>query len=240
MARIRTIKPGFFKNEDLAELPFPARLLFIGLWTQSDKEGRLEDRPKRLKVELFPYDSLDVNNLLERLQSAGFISRYEVGDLKVIQIKKFKDHQRITGSEADSESLLPEEKETTWKQQGNNLDDRKGMEGNKERKGKEDTEPEIVFPFNSEKFLNTWEIWKSYRKEIKKPIKTKISEQASLKKLSEDSGENELTAIRIIETSIANGWQGLFKIKEDGKQQTTNDKKTKWANHFAKRTGAGN
>lgn len=156
MPRIRTIKPDFFKNEILAELPFTCRLLFIGLWTQADKEGRMEDRPKRLKAELFPYDNLNIDDLLSRLQSAGFIIRYEVSELKVIQIINFTKHQRITGSEADSDSLLPglpegNTEETLRKHFGNTQDDRKGKEGKgKERKGKEFIAPaceEVEFYF---------------------------------------------------------------------------------------------
>ena len=44
MARARLLKPGFFTNEDLCELPAFGRLLFAGLWTIADREGRLEDR----------------------------------------------------------------------------------------------------------------------------------------------------------------------------------------------------
>ena len=54
MARARNIKPGFFRNSDLVELPMDARLLFIGLWTLADRMGRLEDRPKQIKMEIFP------------------------------------------------------------------------------------------------------------------------------------------------------------------------------------------
>src|SRR5262245_30051913 len=61
LARIRSIKPGFFRNEDLAAFPFQHRLLFAGLWLLADREGRLEDRPKRIHADLFPYDpALDV------------------------------------------------------------------------------------------------------------------------------------------------------------------------------------
>ncbi|WP_461949107.1 hypothetical protein ACOKPE_14565 [Acinetobacter baumannii] len=49
MARSRNIKPSFFMNEDIIELPYEARLLFIGLWTLADREGRLENRPKKIK-----------------------------------------------------------------------------------------------------------------------------------------------------------------------------------------------
>ena len=62
--RARNLKPGFFKNEDLAELPFEGRLLFAGLWCLADREGRLEDRPKRIKAEIFAFDSVDVDKLL--------------------------------------------------------------------------------------------------------------------------------------------------------------------------------
>lgn len=135
MPRIRTVKPGLFKNEELAELPMSARLLFVGLFCLADKEGRMEDRPKRIRAELFPYDNIDVNDQLSRLQSAGFIRRYEVGEMKVIQVVNFTRHQRITGSEALTESIYPEQGntlETTWKQLGRQ--EGKGKEG----KGKEE------------------------------------------------------------------------------------------------------
>jgi|SRR5882757_595583 len=128
MARIRSIKPSFFLNEDLADLSAIVRLLFIGLWTQADKEGRLLDRPKRLKAEIFPYSNVNLDVELSRLQSAGFIERYEVGELKVIQIKNFTVHQRITGSEAQSESVLPAPPKAAQKseQTGGNTSDHFG------------------------------------------------------------------------------------------------------------------
>ena len=91
--RARNIKPGFFKNEELAELPYEGRLLFIGLWCLADREGRLEDRPKRIKGELFSFDSVDVDKLLNQLASLNLIIRYEVGGLKYIEIPKFSTHQ---------------------------------------------------------------------------------------------------------------------------------------------------
>lgn len=70
--RIRSIKPSFFLDEDLAALPFEARLLFAGLWCLADKAGRLEDRPKRIHAMLFPYEpKVDVNGLLDRLAAAA-------------------------------------------------------------------------------------------------------------------------------------------------------------------------
>ncbi len=93
MSRARNIKPGFFKNELLVELPFEVRLLFIGLWTMADREGRLEDRPTRIRMELFPADSVDVNAGLQGLHDKGFILRYEAQGAQYIQILAWKKHQ---------------------------------------------------------------------------------------------------------------------------------------------------
>lgn len=49
MARIRTIKPSFFRSEDVAALPLRARLLWIGLWTQCDDQGRTKDNKQLIK-----------------------------------------------------------------------------------------------------------------------------------------------------------------------------------------------
>lgn len=93
MARARNIKPAFFKNEELAELPFEYRLLFIGLWTMADREGRLEDRPKRIRMEVFPADDVDCDQGVQALHEAGFVVRYVIDGLALIEIPKFAEHQ---------------------------------------------------------------------------------------------------------------------------------------------------
>ena len=107
MARARNIKPGLFSNELLAELPAFDRLLFIGMWCLADREGRLEDRPKRIKMELFPCDAYDVNEGLDSLAKAGFINRYQVEGFSVVEIINFQKHQNPHGSEKDS--TLPDQ-----------------------------------------------------------------------------------------------------------------------------------
>lgn len=93
MARLRILKPRFFANEDLAEVSPLGRLLFQGLWCWADREGRLEDRPKRIKVEILPYDDCDVEELLNDLAAKGFILRYEVDGQRYIQVVNFSKHQ---------------------------------------------------------------------------------------------------------------------------------------------------
>lgn len=93
MPRARNIKPGFFKNEELAQCEPQGRLLFVALWCEADRDGRLLDRPLRLKAEYFPYDSCNVDALLAQLAGFGLIERYEANGCKYIAIPKFRKHQ---------------------------------------------------------------------------------------------------------------------------------------------------
>lgn len=93
MPRARNVKPGFFKNELLAECDPLARILFEGLWCEADREGRLEDRPRRLKAEYLPYDDCDVDALLAQLTVRGFIVRYVIEGRALIAIPAFPKHQ---------------------------------------------------------------------------------------------------------------------------------------------------
>lgn len=101
--RIRALKPGFFKNEQLAELSSWHRLCYEGLWCYADREGRMQDRPKRLKAEIFPYDDLNMDLLLWDLTRAGFIRRYVIGHQPLICIPSWFAHQRPRPDEAPSE-----------------------------------------------------------------------------------------------------------------------------------------
>ena len=101
--RARNLKPSFYKNEQLAKLPPLTRILFTGLWCMADREGRLEDRPERIKVEILPYDKCNVNAMLDAL--LGFIWRYKVDGVAYIQVVNFKKHQRPHIREL--ESIIP-------------------------------------------------------------------------------------------------------------------------------------
>lgn len=105
MARARNIKPGFFTNDSLVELSFEVRLLFIGLWTIADRAGRLLDRPKKIKMELFPADSVEVDEALAQLAEYGFITRYEVDGKRFIQVENWDKHQNPHIKEA--KSIIP-------------------------------------------------------------------------------------------------------------------------------------
>lgn len=91
-------------NEELAELDPLTRLLFSYLWMLADREGRLEDRPKRIAALALPFDrSADVGVMLSDLARSGFIERYSIGLVQVIQILAFHKHQNPHATEKDSD-----------------------------------------------------------------------------------------------------------------------------------------
>ena len=107
MARARNIKPSIFKNEVLGTADPLYTLLFESLWLLADREGRLEDRPLRIKAETFPYrDGVDVEQMLSWLADNDFIARYSHGKNRYIQICNFCKHQNPHKNEPPS--IIPE------------------------------------------------------------------------------------------------------------------------------------
>jgi hypothetical protein len=104
MARIRSIKQDFFLNEDLATVSSDARLLAIGLSTVADNRGRLEDRPLKIKAQIFPYHNVDIKALLDELDQngIGFVQRYSIEGKHYIQITNFEKHQKPHPREPES------------------------------------------------------------------------------------------------------------------------------------------
>ena len=109
--RIRTIKPEFFHHEELHELEtetsLPIRLAFIGLWCAADREGRFKWSPKRLGVQILPYDDCDFSRVLDALATRGFIRKYACGTEVFGVIPTFLSHQVINNRERESELPQP-------------------------------------------------------------------------------------------------------------------------------------
>lgn len=114
LARIRTIKPAFFTSDQVCACSPLARLLFIGLWCEADRDGRLHDKPSQLKFRILPGDACDVDALLWELVRSRLIGRFEAAD-PYIQILKFRDHQRPHPKEPPS-SIAASGRERPWKE----------------------------------------------------------------------------------------------------------------------------
>jgi len=114
VARIRTVKPDFFRHEGLynaeQETGFPIRVAFSGLWSVCDREGRFKWKPKELKLDVLPFDELNFEHVLDALLSRGFLVKYE-NDGKVYGcVPSFKSHQVINNKEKNSDLPGPNDK----------------------------------------------------------------------------------------------------------------------------------
>jgi len=109
MSRIRTIKPEFFTSEDIVALTPMARLLYIALWCEADKEGRMVWKPKTFKMRYLPADSCDIGGLCAELLNAKLVVLYGDG---YAYIPAFKAHQHINPRESVSQLPEPDAKTT--------------------------------------------------------------------------------------------------------------------------------
>lgn len=108
MARARNIKPAFFLNTDLSEVPALGRLAFIGLWTLADYKGCVECNFKKIKAQILPYDECDIEQLMNNLEQFRFIRYYFVQGIRYIKIENFERHQNPHKNERDSGSDIPD------------------------------------------------------------------------------------------------------------------------------------
>jgi hypothetical protein len=101
--RARNLKPGFFDDEDLhLKLGPHHAILFAGLWCLADKQGKLEDRPIRIKANIMPYYEVDADKMLSELEEQKFIQRYSVNGNKYLKVLNFCKHQHPHHTEKDS------------------------------------------------------------------------------------------------------------------------------------------
>jgi hypothetical protein len=147
MARIRTIKPEFFTSEDIVSMSPLARLFYVSLWCEADREGRMEWKPVTFKMRYLPGDDCDVNALAQELIERKLIVLYEADGKRLAEIPTFTEHQVINNREASS--TLP----TRDKHAKTTRAPRVKAE-RKEGKGKEGRESALLAGFV--KFWKTW------------------------------------------------------------------------------------
>lgn len=104
MARIRTIKPEFFTSEDVIALQPYARLLFIALWCEADREGRLLWKPQTFKIRYLPADTVDIGVLCAEIVTRKLVRLYGNG---LAFIPSFSTHQHVNPRESASRLPAP-------------------------------------------------------------------------------------------------------------------------------------
>ena len=132
MARIRTVKPDFFTSDDICALSPCARLLYIGLWCEADKEGRLVWSPKAFKRRYLPEDAINIEAACDELLDRDLVRQYGDG---LAYIPTFKEHQHVNPREAASVLPAPDDHAPVTRQ-ARVTDAQVGREG-KEGEGRE-------------------------------------------------------------------------------------------------------
>jgi hypothetical protein len=107
MARMRTLKPEYWADEELAtNTSRDARLLYPGMWNLSDEHSRLRGDARWIKGQLFPYDddlTADaIDKLIEELVAVGKVVRYRIGGASYLYLPNLSKHQRLDTAKVPS------------------------------------------------------------------------------------------------------------------------------------------
>lgn len=112
--RIRTMKPELWQDERFAAVGLEARLLYIGLVSQADDEGRQSANLALLRSRIYPFD-VDLppealGDWLVELARAGLIVRYEGdGGRSYVAVVSWHEDQRIDKPTASDLPKPPDE-----------------------------------------------------------------------------------------------------------------------------------
>jgi len=112
MARIRTIKPEFFKHGDLQDLEVahPGQyimLVYAGLWTQCDRNAVFFCKARDIKNAILPYINFDMQKTLDILEKHGYFIKYKSGGREYGFIPNFSKYQFISTNEQKCPSKYP-------------------------------------------------------------------------------------------------------------------------------------
>jgi hypothetical protein len=149
MARIRTLKPELWLSPQVMNLSHSARLLFIGLVTQADDEGRGSADPRRLKAAIFGGDDCTADSVrrwLDEITDQSLAKTYTGGEHgELFEIPTWRDHQSI---DRPKKSRYPAFREQSATRRRLVVDssskDREGSEGSEGSKGSYAREGEAV------------------------------------------------------------------------------------------------
>ena len=99
MARKRMIDPNIWCSEDFATLTFTERLLFIGMFSLADDEGRGIASPKYLKAQIFRYDDISIEQIDEgigHIEQTMSVKVYQAEGKWYYQLLHWKEWQTIS------------------------------------------------------------------------------------------------------------------------------------------------
>lgn len=92
----RMIDPAIWQSESVARLTYRQRLLFIGLFSNADDQGRLRGHPSLIRSTVFPYDDIPIEEIeadLSAIAAADSIFIYQAEGTRYIQITNWWQYQ---------------------------------------------------------------------------------------------------------------------------------------------------
>lgn len=99
MARKRMISPEIWDSENFSKLSILARLVFIGMISNADDEGRGKAKAAFLKSKLFPYDEsmrvADVESALDEVAENMSVTMYSHDGNEYYSFDNWKKWQRV-------------------------------------------------------------------------------------------------------------------------------------------------
>lgn len=207
MARIRTIKPDFFRHEGLQDLEIAnpglyPMMVFAGLWGHCDKAGRFVWNARMLKLDILPFLPFDMDRVLLVLEQAGFICKYEADGKEYGEIPSFSEHQRINGKEAQEPEKHPCNPENYSGSNGE-AGETTGREGKgREKEGNGLRAP--AFPCPEEVDPKVWGDFLDVRKMKKAPMS-----DTALSGIRREATKAGYSLQQAIEECCARNWQGF-------------------------------
>lgn len=106
----RLVTSEIMRNEKVAELDFAGRWFFLGLITNADDDGRVKGSAKYLKANIFPYDDLTTEAIIEyrkKCHEIGLICFYSQNGTEAICLTGWGEHQAIRSDRYKPSTLPP-------------------------------------------------------------------------------------------------------------------------------------
>lgn len=98
MARIRSVWPDFFRDPKILALPYEARWLFQGIWSESDDHGRMPCSARLLMGMFFPNDRKATERKVEawisRMSKDGLLVLYVVDGVRYSFVRNWFKYQK--------------------------------------------------------------------------------------------------------------------------------------------------
>ena len=268
MARKRMIDPSIWINEDFGTLTNLAKLVYIGLFSMADDEGRGKASPAYIKAVLFPYNDdlriADIIKTLSEISSTMSVIFYSCDENMYYTLTSWKTWQKI---DKPSKSKIPKFDETTMerlsfdehstntprilslnrieKNKNKNTKEKKEKRNIKEKDPNENVgefEDIIKSNFADDEVIECIHEFIKMRKSIKKPL-TRRGLELMIKKLYKLT-TNIDEQIEILNNSIMNCWQSVYPLKKNTETKNNkgnfNDFKELWEEAKKEDEQAGN